>query len=113
MTPNIDKIVEHYNHARKKHPYFCDRITLLPKTSVDTHVRLKRSLLEAEIFGGTVEAVAVVECELLEAVQAFMDRKDAHAIGKAYDCIAVLLRLIDVLEGRQELGSAETKGVDK
>ena len=26
MTPNLDKIVEHYNHAREKHPYFADKL---------------------------------------------------------------------------------------
>lgn len=107
MTPNLDKIVEHYNHAREKHPYFCDRITCLSETGVDTHLGLTRSLLGAEIRTSDIEAVTVIQCELFEAVQAYIYGKATHAIEKVYDCIAVLLRLIDVLEGRQKLGKPE------
>ena len=107
MTPNLDKIVEHYNHAREKHPYFADRITCLSDTGADTHLKLERSLLEAEIRASDIEAVTVIQCELFEAVQAYAYGKAAHAIEEAYDCIAVLLRTIDVLEGRQKLGKPE------
>lgn len=107
MTPNIDKIVEHYNRAREKHPYFCDRITCLSDVGADTHLELKRSLLGEEIRAGDVEAVTVIQCELFEAVQAYTHGDNTQAVEELYDCVAVVLRAIDVLEGRQELGKPE------
>ena len=104
------KVYEHYTHARTKHPYFCDRITCLSDVGSDTHLDIYRSTLKAETDNGCVEADTVLMCEFYEALQAYTHGDTANAVEECYDAIAVLLRTIDVLEGRQKLGKPETKG---
>ena len=99
----------HYVHAKEKHPYFCDSITYLSKADADFNLQMNRTVLRARSNGHT-EAVDVIDCELSEMVQAYTYGDTAHAIEECYDVIAVLLRTIDVLEGRQKLGKPETKG---
>lgn len=105
MKNHIDRIAAHYDHAREKHPYFCDRITCLSDTGADTHLDIYRSTLSAEREASDVEACTVLVCEVYEAMQAYTHGDTAHAVEECYDAIAVLLRTIDVLEGRlSELG---------
>lgn len=108
-----DRILQHYVHAKEKHPYFCDRITCFSEEGADTHLGLYRALLESEECAGDLEVVDVIQCELYEAVQAYTHGDTAHAVEECYDTIAVLLRMVDVLEGRQKLGKPETKGETK
>lgn len=110
---HYDSICKHYAHAKEKHPYFCDRITCLSSVGADTHLDIWRSLLATEIKVSDVEANTVLMCEIYEAIQAYTNGDISHAVEECYDAIAVLLRTIDVLEGRQKLGKPETKGEAK
>lgn len=101
---NIKKIKEHYDHAREKHPYFCDMITCLSDVGADTQLDIHRNTLAVEEEVEAVEAVVVLECKIYEAVQAYTHGDTKAAVEECYDAIAVLLRVIDVLEGRQKLG---------
>ena len=102
------KIKEHYAHAIEKHPYFCDDIACISEQDADTLLKIRRSVLKELERVGDVEAVNVTQCELFEVVQAYAHGDIAHAVEECYDTIATLLRTIDVLEGRQELGKPET-----
>lgn len=53
---------------------------------------------------------AILECKMLEVHEALANGDKAHAVEELYDCIAVLLRTIDVLEGRQKLGKPKKEG---
>ena len=108
-----DRICKHYAHAREKHPYFCDRLTCLSESGADTHLEVWRATLEAGRHVGDVEAVDVIQCELYEAVQAYTHGNADDAVEELYDCIAAILRAIDVLEGRQELGKPKEEGGEK
>lgn len=108
---NIDKIKEHYEHAKEKHPYFCDIITCLSKEGADTHLDIYRATLAAELNANAVEASTLLLCEYQEAIQAYKKGDNAAAVKECYDAIAVLLRVIDVLEGRQALGNPAKKEV--
>lgn len=108
-----DRIRKHYAHAREKHPYFCDNITYRSDTYADIELEVCRKFLKAENCAGNVKAVTVILCELYEAMQAYTHGDIAHAVKECYDAIAVLLRLVDVLEGRQKLGKPETEGGTK
>ena len=110
---HVSNILKHYAHAKEKHPYFCDRITCLSDAGSDTHLDIYRSTLAAEMEASDVEACTVLECEVYEAIQAYTHGDTAHAVEECYDAIAILLRTIDVLEGRQKLGKPETKGETK
>lgn len=103
MDINIEKIREHYEHARTKHPYFCDRLVM----NIDFAPSLEnaRAYLQQNIERGLVEFEDVLDCELREIQVAISQGDEAHAVEECYDAIAVLLRVIDVLEGRQALGN--------
>lgn len=108
-----ERVRQHYDHAREKHPYFCDIITCLSDVGSDTHLDIYRATLKAESNNEVVEVGTLLGCEFYEAIQAYTHVDTAHAVEECYDAIAVLLRVIDVLEGRQELGKPETKGKAK
>lgn len=94
----------HYRNARAKHPYFADslagRVDYYSKLRLD-HLRESVSL-EKQI--GQVRALTLLQCEIAEAMDAHANGDTAPAIEECYDTIAVLMRMIDVLEGRQALG---------
>lgn len=109
---NTEKIREHYEHAREKHPYFCDIITYLSKDGANTTLDIYRATLAAELKVDAVESSTLLLCEYHEAIQAYMNGDTAAAVEECYDAIAVLLRVVDVLEGRQPLGNPEQKDGD-
>lgn len=110
--PSIDaatviKIAEHYAHAKAKHPYFADRLFIDDNDAEEAKRDLEsvRMLLHIERKQGKVYAETLADCEAAEVCDAIARGDKAEAIEEVYDCIAVLLRMVDVLEGRQDLGS--------
>ena len=107
----IDKIVEHYNHAKAKHPYFADYIALMDNSPDGAKIELQisRDHLTEAVEHGTVGALDhVLRCEMDEIALAVAQKDNAQAVEECYDAIAVLLRIVDVIEGRQKLGFDET-----
>ena len=108
---NIEKIREHYEHAKQKHPYFCN--SLLPtnmssdevKDEIDLHLRKARLITEIMEEEERLLPQMILNCEVWEMNEAISNGDTAAAIEEAYDAIAVLLRVIDVLEGHQKLGN--------
>jgi len=100
---------EHYEHAREKHPYFCDKLlsSTLPPTYREEVLSGTRRMLLTEQSFNQLHALSLLECEEDELKLAISRNDISNAIEEAYDCIAVLLRIIDVLEGRQKLGRPE------
>ena len=117
-TYNISNIIKHYAHAKEKHPYFCDN--LLPRDieppelpveeQIELNLAIARRRIESGEKIGNLLWNEILDCEVWEATEAIYERDYAHAVEELYDCVAVLLRTIDVLEGRQKLGKPETKG---
>lgn len=105
-TYHISNILRHYAHAKEKHPYFCDWPTIHP---LSIHLDRMRAYLSEKVSYGDVDPYAILECELAEAQDALNEGNSAHAVEECYDAIAVLLRTIDVLEGRQKLGKHAAK----
>ena len=119
--PDFAKIEAHYDHAREKHPHFCDK--LLPTeaekpTKADALRELQSVLLVVRqelsdaAGNGELSAFMVHGCEMMEFAESVMMGDTAHAVEECYDAIAVLLRTIDVLEGRQPFGRPK-EGVSK
>lgn len=116
---NIEKIREHYEHAKEKHPYFCDG--LLPTQFKDCmteeemisiiawNIRKARAKIKLCIKSGNVLWNEVLNCEVWEASEAMANGNTSAAVEECYDAIAVLLRVVDVLEGRQDLGDPAKK----
>ena len=117
---NIEKIKEHYDHAREKHPYFCDGITggdvYGRESRYEEHeyysgkLKLRRDKVRHRSENGTLKAEHVLVCEYHEILEAYARRDTAAAVEECYDAIAVLLRVVDVLEGRQALGRPKEGG---
>lgn len=110
-----DRVRAHYAHAIEKHPYFCDWVA--PKgTDADIKLKIARQLewcrdrLRAGIERGMLGWDDLLDCEMWEVFEALANGDKAHAVEELYDMIAVCLRTIDVLEGRQKLGKPEEVG---
>ena len=103
---NIEKIQEHYDHAREKHPCFCDIIkdNDLPFDFAGWHLGECRKRLVHAKAANVVCWDELLDCEKYEAMVEINSGNAAAAVEECYDAIAVLLRTIDVLEGRQKLG---------
>ena len=113
----------HYTHAKEKHPYFCDAIAPVDLdeerrkgTLADYQENTSYSLatvrdnVACDAQNGRLTWEMLLLCETWEISEAIANGDTAHAVKECYDAIAVLLRTIDVLEGRQKLGKSETKG---
>lgn len=111
------RIAEHYAHAIEKHLYFCDLnpldIGALYKMYIPMRLDRARKELKYYTEKGFVTWEDVLDCEMWEVLEALVNGDKAHAVEELYDCVAVLLRTIDVLEGRQELGKQETNLDDR
>ena len=102
----VAKIAEHYCHARAKHPYFADLMFLDENDAEDAkrYLGIVRTILNIERKNGELYAETLVNCEVAEICEAISRGDKAHAVEECYDAIAVLLRMVDVMEGRQKLG---------
>ena len=70
---------------------------------------MARHELKLGIETGTVGFQEVLNCEVMEALKEIVDGNTAAAVEECYDAIAVLLRVVDVLEGRHALGDLAKK----
>lgn len=111
MNPEIiEKIKAHYYHAREKHPYFCDKLTYANDFIADYALSMSRKILKESTEKENVTFGNVLTCEMSEAIKEIVNNNIERAIEELLDMIAVCLRGIDVLEGRQVLGDPEKKG---
>ena len=122
IEKHAPRALYHYVHAKEKHPYFCDTIAPVDLDEedeeglADYREAVKRCLsdirsdIKVLIKKGELTWNDLVLCELWEVDDGIANGDTTHAVEECYDAIAVLLRTIDVLEGRQKLGKPETKG---
>lgn len=111
-----NRIWTHYDHAREKHPYFCD--SLLPdyllrdniKERIVRNLAFARRRIKAGVRDHNLMWNEIADCEVWEATEAMFNGDNSAAVEELYDVIAVLLRTIDVLEGRQALGKPKEGG---
>lgn len=88
------KIHEHYEHAKEKHPVFADVLTHSKNTSAKHYKRLRDEAHAA----GDCSPLQVFLAEYAEVLEAIAVEDKAQAVYECYDCIAVLLRLVDMIE---------------
>lgn len=116
----VAAIERHYEHAKKKHPYFCDKLFFhtFGEGGDTSCLTAKEELLECRKFVGflmrhkRLSAYALARCEMYEAQEAYACGDTAAAVEECYDAIAVLLRVVDVLQGRQALGRPKKGGAE-
>ena len=107
------RIASHYAHAIEKHPYFCDKVgqSATNKRDVErikVHLGMSRQCIAESIEHHNLHGEDILDCQVWEVFDALAKGDKSHAVEELYDCVAVLLRTIDVLEGRQKLGKPET-----
>lgn len=100
MTPSqrMDEIAAHYEHAKRKHPVFADILA----ASFPLLSRHYKEYIQARHETGECTPVDVLWGECLEVFEAIGARDKTQAVYECYDCIAVLLRLIDMIEETAE-----------
>lgn len=110
-TYHLSKILKHYAHAKDKHPYFCDLIKSdgLPFDFAGWSLEDCRKRLTHAREANVVRWDELLDCEKYEAMVEINHGDTAHAVEELYDTIAVLLRTIDVLEGRQKLSKTKSQ----
>ena len=109
---HLDGVMAHYAHAREKHPYFCDWIGPTNKSPYDVErvkkqLAISRRCIKRNMKLGILGWDDLLDCEVWEVFDALVRGDKEQAIEELYDCIAILLRAIDVLEGRLKLGKPE------
>lgn len=122
MDSHLKRTFRAYLHAKEKHPYFADRIidnynggTQTPRAIRAMTIDLANMRLQVaqEMQDNMLKPSTVLACEVAEIHQAYAQGDMAHAVEECYDAIAVLLRMVDVLEGRQALGEPAKEGAKK
>ena len=111
---HLHRVRNHYADAKVKHPYFCDwvgpkyQVTAEEKLGIKFGLAKARKFIKSEIEKQHLGWEALLHCEIYECVDALANGDKAQAVDELYDCIAVCLRAIDVIEGRQRLGKPKT-----
>lgn len=109
----LRKVAEHYRKAVAKHPYFCDSVidhfnggpqTALAAKAMQEEHAANRAFVRFEADCEMLTPETLLGCKFAGALEAYARGDTAAAVDECYDCIAVLLRMIDVLEGWQPLG---------
>lgn len=97
-SETINAIKAHYNHAVEKHPKFVDRFCSETYFGATENLKLCRIWLKEHIRAGLVDCNDVLRCEIAEIYEAYKGGRLADAKEECFDAIAVLLRMIDMIE---------------
>ena len=106
------KGAKHFLKAVRKHPRFADalwRYDILGGGEA-RFAAVRNLVLLREYIGrcdgdGILSAAQLLECEMEEArIAGAFDNDAAACVDELYDAVAVLVRMIAVVEGKQKLG---------
>lgn len=101
----VCKMIEHYEYAVKKHPYFADHFFIADRVKPSEALKVVEEEKKKNTEIGNVDTMDVLKCEVMGVYAAMENDNKELAIRKCYQTIAVTLRMIDVIEGRQALGN--------
>ena len=100
-----ENCAEHYMKAVEKHPHFADRLFYNENVrAARSNLTMRRRILKL-LKNSCSEAV--LRCEISEAAYSSAQGDKAHAIDELYDAVAVIMRMIAVLEDKQKLGGSK------
>ena len=107
----------HYAKALRKHPRFADalfatyEIDELEREDALQAAELDLEETREDIYlstrDGSLEARCLLSYEAEEAYVEYLRGNKAACVDELYDAVAVLMRMIAVVEGKQKLGGAE------
>ena len=95
----------HYAKALRKHPRFANAL-FSEDEKEDAEFLLERARAEVDYLAKNnwLDASALATCEICEAQLANAHGDKAATVSELYDAVAVLMRMIAVVEGKQLLG---------
>ncbi len=98
----------HYAKALRKHPRFADKLHdfACQDDAEDALAHIRDKIDYASRWPKCLYAYDLLRCEILEAWTAPNAKKQ---IDELYDAVAVLMRMIAVVEGKQKLGAKEER----
>ena len=104
-TDFYQRASSHFLKALRKHPRFADKMfnDFSYDDAKDDLEDMRQRLCEDE-RKGRLMAEALFLCETAEAEVAYKNGNAAETISELYDAVAVLMRMIAVVEGKQKLG---------
>lgn len=95
-------LLQHYNHARRKHPSFADRpftFGALSDLKLNEQLLLiDRKHIEEQMVEKCLAGDVLLKCEIQEAAVEVAKKDWDCAIEELYDAAAVILRMIDMIE---------------
>ena len=101
----LKRATAHYDHAVESHPRFCDYLAeskCVEFARADLAWAREDLALNAKENRSTFSEV--LDKEIAETLLAIVEGRGEAAVEAAYDAIAVIMRAISVVEGRQRLG---------
>ena len=99
---DIEKIKEHYAHAREKHPDFVQDMGVGKYAKICAgKLARKRKILEYQNEWGELSLSAVLTCEMWEFFDAIANARLDEAVEEGYDIIAVVLRAIERIKQKE------------
>ena len=104
-TDFYDHAYDHYAKALHKHPRFADTLFGEDETD-DANCALEQTRGEIGYLAAHnwLDSGLLAICELEEAQLAHAQGDKAACVDELYDAVAVLMRMIAVVEGKQRLG---------
>ena len=106
----------HFAKALRKHPRFADKLfdwreITHPFSGVATLALSRLKSCRRLVKGGEQHHLLIagdlLNCEIAEAFAAHEQGNAAETVSELYDAVAVLMRMIAVVEGKQKLGGVE------
>jgi len=98
-------MVSHYHAACVKHPYFADFWTENAHELYERDAREKKNAIKRLSEIGEVSARLVLYAELAEVFEAITRGDYGQAREEIFDAIAVLMRMVDVIDGAAKFGN--------
>ena len=105
MNKHIEAIEKALEHAKAKHPHFCDEIcnAYTLGRSGET-LKSNRRILKRQVDGGYSSAVTILICELAEAIEAYAHGDLAHCLEELAQVGAVNIRMMEAVEEKMKGG---------
>ena len=98
----------HYAKALRKHPRFADSL-FSEDEKENARGALEQARREIDYLAkhNWLDGDSLTQCEIAEAQLSYVRGDAAACVDELYDAVAVLMRMIAVVEGKQKLGGEE------
>lgn len=112
----LSNVMTRYHVSRSTHPRFVDGLSCNDRTGDETRdainakyamemLALRRKHVYQAVEEGCLTAETLLDCRVAEVCAALAEDDGTRAVDGCYGAIVVLMRMIDVIEGRQSLGT--------